>query len=278
MAAFDPHLDSKQERLDQRSLLLRHAIVDGLEGGGRGHLGSSLSLVEILRTLYDHVLRFKPDEPRWEERDRLILSKGHGCLALYALLADKGFFPASELLKFCKSDSFLGGHPEAGKIPGVEASTGALGHGLPIGVGMALGLRLKKSAARVFVVMGDGELNEGSVWEAAMAADKHRLGSLCCIVDYNHLQAYGPPEKVQPLEPLTDKWRSFGFDVREVNGHSVAALRQALSKHVEHPLVVIAHTVKGKGVPFAEGDPAWHHKSNLPPETMARIRDALKEA
>src|SRR5581483_10105678 len=150
------------------SLELRRAVVEALIGGKRGHVGSSLSLIEILRVLYDDVLRYRPSEPRWSERDRCILSKGHGCLALYALLADKGFFPEAELDRVCAADGILGGHPDANKVPGVEASTGALGHGLSIGLGMALHLRLAMSDSRVFVVLGDGECNEGSVWEAAM--------------------------------------------------------------------------------------------------------------
>src|SRR6516165_1093417 len=150
--------------LDERSKFLRRLIVRGLEGGNRGHVGSSLSLVEILRVLYDHVLRYRPAEPRWPDRDRMILSKGHGCLALYVLLADKGFIPLETLDTFCRRDSILGGHPEASKVPGVEASTGALGHGLSVGVGMALAARIEKRDTRVIIVMGDGEFNEGSVW------------------------------------------------------------------------------------------------------------------
>src|SRR5579871_6132950 len=150
--------------LDQRSLHLRSLVVRGLEGGNRGHVGASMSLIEILRVLYDDVMRYDPARPDWPDRDRMILSKGHGCLALYALLADKGFISTEALDTFCRRDSILGGHPEAGKIPGVEASTGALGHGLSVGLGMALAVRAQRRDARVFVVMGDGEINEGSVW------------------------------------------------------------------------------------------------------------------
>ena len=153
--------------LDERSKHLRRLIVRALDGGGRGHIGSSMSLVEIMRVLYDDVLRYRPSEPKWHERDRMILSKGHGCLALYVLLADKGFIPVEALDTFCRRDSILGGHPEAAKIPGVEASTGSLGHGLSFGLGMALAARIERRDTRVFVVMGDGEINEGSVWEAA---------------------------------------------------------------------------------------------------------------
>lgn len=264
--------------LDGRSLALRRMIIDTLVCAGRGHPGPALSLVEILRVLYDDILRVQPENPDWNGRDRLILSKGHGCLALYAVLADKGFFPKDELKRFCRFGSFLSGHPEAGKIPGVEASTGALGHGLPIGVGMALAARLQKRDSRVFVVTGDGELNEGSMWEAAMSASKNRLDALTAIVDYNKLQSYGPLESVQPLEPLADKWRAFGFAVAEVNGHDVAALRNVLSRlplEAGKPSAVIAHTVKGKGVPAAENNPQWHHKNKLTADELASVTAAL---
>ncbi|HZL59492.1 MAG TPA: transketolase [Stellaceae bacterium] len=265
-------------RLDNRSRDLRRLVVRALDGGGRGHIGSSMSLIEILRVLYDDVLRHRPAEPKWQGRDRFILSKGHGCLALYAILADKGYFPAAELADFCTRDSFLGGHPEAGKIPGVEASTGALGHGLSIGIGVALAARIRKTDARVFVAMGDGEIDEGSVWEAAMCAGKHGLSSLTAIVDYNKMQSYGSVSEVQPLEPLGAKWRAFGFDVVEVDGHDVAALRAAFAprRGAAKPLAVICHTVKGKGLPFAENDAAWHHKSKIKPEQVAAMYAALE--
>src|SRR5438552_5559689 len=161
--------------LDARSRHLRRLCVRALRGGGRGHIGSTLSLIEILRVLYDDVLRVDPRNPTWDVRDRCILSKGHGCLALYAVLADRGFFPEAELDRFCRKNGILGGHPEFRKVPGVEASTGSLGHGLSIAVGMALGVRARRQIAKVFVVLGDGELNEGTVWEAAMCASQHRL-------------------------------------------------------------------------------------------------------
>lgn len=276
MSALSSQLSSP---LDERSRALRRLVIDGLAGGGRGHLGSSLSLIEILRVLYDDILRFRPDEPGWEGRDRLILSKGHGCLALYALLADKGYFSADEIKTFCRFSSRLGGHPEAGKIPGVEASTGALGHGLSIGVGMALAARLKRSDAKVVVVMGDGEINEGSVWEAAMSAAKYRLSNLTAVIDYNKLQSFGLVADVLPLEPLADKWRSFGFAVSEVDGHDVAALRHVFSdeaRAADRPTVVICHTVKGRGIPMAENQPSWHHKSKLSADQIASLYAALE--
>ena len=265
--------------LDERSKQLRRLIVRGLAGGGRGHIGSSMSLVEILRVLYDEVLRFRPDVPDWPGRDRMILSKGHGCLALYAILADKGFIPLDTLDSFCRRDSILGGHPEAGKIPGVEASTGALGHGLSIGVGMALAARMQRRDSRVVVVLGDGEIDEGSVWEAAMCAGKHRLSHLTAIVDYNKIQSAGPTREIQDLEPLLDKWRAFNFAAVEVDGHDIAALGdlfRRLPLAEDRPSAIICHTVKGKGIGFAEHDPNWHHKAKVPADMAARLYAALE--
>lgn len=265
--------------LDERSKYLRRLVVRGLVGGQRGHVGSSMSLIEIMRVLYDDILRHRPAEPDWPERDRMILSKGHGCLALYALLADKGYFPIEELDHFCHVDGILGGHPEAGKIPGVEASTGALGHGLSIGVGMALALKAKQRDSRVIVVTGDGEINEGSVWEAAMSAAKHRLANLTIMVDYNKLQSAGPTREIMDLEPLADKWRAFGFEPVEVDGHDVEALRFVLTdlpRDADRPTAVICHTVKGKGIPFAENRADWHHKAKLKPEVLADLHAALE--
>ena len=220
--------DLASPALDERSKALRRTIVKTIETARRGHVGSAFSLVEILRVLYDDILRCDPANPRWAERDRCILSKGHGCLALYAILADKGFFPASELWKFCKPDGILGGHPEYGKVPGVEASTGSLGHGLSIGIGFALHARMSHAPWRVFVVVSDGESNEGSVWEAALCAAKHRLSQLTVLVDYNKQQSYGSTFEVLDLEPFAQKWRAFGSAVTEVDGHEVAALRDVL--------------------------------------------------
>jgi len=264
--------------MDQRSKQLRRSIVDALEGGRRGHLGSSMSMVEILRVLYDSFLQFRPQEPLWVDRDRFILSKGHGCLTLYAILADKGFFPKEELLTFCAPISRMGGHPEFGKLPGVEASTGALGHGLSMAVGMALAAKIRKQTYRVAVVTGDGEVNEGSVWEAAMSAGKHQLSALTVFVDYNKLQSYGPTREVLDLEPLTDKWRSFGFEVEEVDGHDVQVLESLVKRlplNAKKPTAVICHTIKGKGFPFAEGKADWHHKSGLTTKDIQAMYDCL---
>jgi len=266
-------------KLDERSRHLRRSVVRMLEAGRRGHIGSAFSLVEILRVLYDDVLQFDAKRPRWEDRDRCILSKGHGCLALYVVLAEKGYFPESELWKFCKFDSMLGGHPEAGKVPGVEASTGSLGHGLPIGVGMAIAAQVDRKSHRVFVISSDGESNEGSVWEAALCAGKHGLSNLTVLIDYNKQQSYGATNEVLDLEPLADKWRAFNFAVQEVNGHDVEALRSSLKSlplTEGKPSVVICHTVKGKGVPYAESNPHWHHKNKVTDEELAALMEALQ--
>jgi transketolase len=207
------------------------------------------------------------------------LSKGHGCLALYAVLADHGFFSKDELKRHCKSGALLGGHVDA-HVPGVEASTGALGHGLPIGVGAAIAARLRRRSSRVFVVMGDGELGEGSVWEAALAAAKHKLDTLTAIVDYNQLQSYGRVDEVLPLEPLAAKWRAFGFEVREVDGHDVSALRETFATlpfAKGKPNAIIAHTLKGRGISYAELNPAWHHKSSLDAAAIDELRQALEQ-
>jgi transketolase len=265
--------------LDERSKHLRRLVVRTLAGGARGHVGSTLSLIEIMRVLYDDILRYRPREPKWSGRDRMILSKGHGCIAQYVLLADKGFIPLETLDTFCRRDSILGGHPESSKVPGVEASTGALGHGLSIGLGMALAAKIEKRDSRVIVVMGDGEINEGSVWEAAMCAGKHKLANLTAVIDYNKIQSAGPTREIQDLEPLIDKWRAFNFAAIDVDGHDVNALRDAfrsLPLAQDRPSAIICHTVKGKGISFAEHDANWHHKSKIANDVVAKLYAALE--
>ena len=267
-------------KLDKRSKYLRKLVVKSLIGGGRGHMGSAMSLIEILRVLYDEFMHFNPNKPNLQNRDRLILSKGHGCLALYALLADKKFIKKNELDKTSKFDSILGGHPESLKVPGIEASTGALGHGLSIGVGMAIAAKLKKQKHKIYVIVGDGEINEGSIWEAALLAAKHKLNNLKVVVDYNKIQSYGFVDEVLNLEPLKNKWKSFGFDVSEVNGHNVKHLRNNFNKFLKNkkknPSVTICHTIKGKGFYFAENNPKWHHKNSFSKEEILNINNCLK--
>jgi transketolase len=265
--------------LDARSKELRRIIVQTLGAGKRGHVGAAFSVIEILRVLYDDVLRLDPRNPLWPDRDRFILSKGHGCLALYALLADKGFFPKEELSKFCASDGILGGHPEYGKVPGVEASTGSLGHGFSFGVGFALAAKLDGKNHRVFVVLGDGECSEGTIWEAALSACKHKLDNLTILVDYNKQQTYGTIEEVQGLEPFADKWATFGFSVREVNGHDTGELLSVLGSapfEPGRPNAIICHTVKGKGVSFTEKNLAWHHKSKVTDAEVGALMSELE--
>ena len=263
---------------DNRSKELRRLVIDMVDVGKRGHIGPAMSLIEILRVFFDSWLNYDPKNPSWEARDRFILSKGHGCLALYAILADKGFFSKDELKTFCKSDSILGGHPERPHVPGVEASTGALGHGLSIGVGMAIAAKITNKEHKVAVITGDGEINEGAIWEAVMSASKHKLSNLSLWIDSNKLQSYGLTSEVLDLDPLADKFISFGFEVLEVDGHDVSQIRKTTAKiptSLDRPTVVICHTIKGKGLPFAEGNPAWHHKSYLSDEEIADMYKLL---
>lgn len=264
--------------LDKRSRDLRKFILDGYTSARRGHLGSYLSIVEIVRVLYDHILRIDPKNPKWVDRDRFILSKGHGSLGYYAILADRGFFPKEKLKTFVSFDSIFGQHPDHRKIPGVEASTGSLGHGLSIGVGMAAAAKIDKKSWRVVVVISDAESQEGSIWEAALAIKKHNLTNLLVIVDYNHAQSYGSSHEVLDLEPLARKWKSFGFEVQEVDGHNVKVLKRAFTKALKKPKkpqIVICHTVKGKGIPFVENNMDWHHKTKLTDEEIAALYKGL---
>jgi transketolase len=266
---MQPTPKKTEKRLDKRSNDIRKMIVKSMLAAGRGHFASALSIVEIVRVLYDDIMRYDAKNPRWLDRDRFILSKGHGCLALYAVLAEKGFFPVDELWKFCSPDGILGGHPEFGKIPGVEASTGSLGHGLSFGIGMALNARYEKSHHRIFVLIGDGESNEGSIWEGALCASKHKLSNLTVIIDYNKQQSYDSTFKVLDLEPLNDKWRSFGFATVEVDGHDIHELKTVFSSlplDGNKPTAIICHTVKGKGISFVEGNLEWHHKNSVSSE------------
>ncbi|WP_181797509.1 transketolase [Streptomyces sp. WELS2] len=244
----------------EHTLRVRELIVEMCASAGGGHLGGSMSLVEILVTLYRSTLRVDPLAPEAPDRDILVLSKGHGAIGLYAVLAERGFFPEAELATYGQPDSLFSAHPNPA-VPGVETPTGSLGHGLPQGVGFALAARLDNSDRRCFVVLGDGELQEGSVWEAAMAAGSLGLGGLVAVVDRNTLQITGPTEDAVGLEPLADRWRSFGWTVREVDGHDIAALRatfDAIPADADRPTVVIAHTVKGRGLPYIEGQTRSH--------------------
>jgi transketolase len=247
----------------------RQDIIRTIAGAGLGHVGGDLSVIDILTTLYNGVLRISPEQPEWPDRDRLILSKGHCACALYVTLARAGFISRAELESFASPMSLLNGHPARGKVPGVEFSTGPLGHGLPEAVGVALGARLQAARTRVFIVLGDGELQEGSNWEAAMSAAHHGLSNIVATIDRNMLQQGARTEDTSGLEPLAEKWAAFGWTVRDVNGHDHAQLLDAyLAEPGSRPTVIIAHTTKGKGVSFMEGRAEWHHK--VPTEDQAR--------
>ena len=236
---------------------LRKQILEAASRSGEGHVPSAFSILDILWVLYDNVLRIDPSAPFADSRDRFVLSKGHASLGLYAVLAAKGFIAQQELIGFGSLESRLGGHPDFRKLPGVEASTGSLGHGFPIAVGMALGTRINKRDARVFCLIGDGEANEGSVWEAMALAAHHRLDNLCTIIDYNH-----STDRALDLGDIGGKALAFGWAVREIDGHNHAAILGALKMRVDgKPLCIVANTIKGHGVPAMEGDPAWHHRS-----------------
>ncbi len=228
------------------------------------HIGSSLSMAELLAVLYGRVLRFDPARPDWAERDRFILSKGHGCAALYAVLAESGYFPVERLESFYQDGSPLAGHATHKGMPGVEVSTGSLGHGFPLAVGMALAARRDGRAERYWVMVSDGECDEGSTWEAALFAPQHRLDNLTVIVDYNKIQSLGRVAEVIDLEPLADKWRAFNWGVREIDGHdleAVAAAFAAVPFVTGRPSCIVAHTVKGKGVSFMEDRLLWHYRA-----------------
>lgn len=254
--------------LDERSIALRKKIISVMDKSRKGHIKSAFSCMEIVRVLYDSVLKYDPKNPKWEGRDRFIMSKGHGCLAQYAMLAEKGFFPDEELYKFCQDGALLGGHPSH-KVPGIECDTGSLGHGLPIGVGMAL------MGHRVFVLLGDGELGEGSNWEAALCAAKHKLSNLTVLVDYNGQQSYGKCYDVTHVEPLRDKWRGFGFSTWEVDGHSIFDLQIAFAMPNALPNVIICHTIKGKGIDSIVNNFRWHYKDNITDEEIKELYGGL---
>lgn len=243
---------------------------------GSSHLGSSLSMAEILAVLYGGILRVDPAHPTDPARDRLILSKGHACTGLYAALAERGFFPVEWLESFFVDGARLAGHATAGDIPGVEVSTGSLGHGLPIACGMAKAGKVDGADYRAFALLSDGECDEGSTWEAALFAAHHRLDNLAAIVDYNKIQSLGHVAEVLGLEPLAEKWRAFGWSAREVDGHDPAALAEALGAvpfEPGKPSCLVAHTVKGRGVSFMEGELAWHYRTPRGDEFAAALHE-----
>ncbi len=257
---------------------LRLDILDMTTRAGSGHPSSSFSSVEIVTALYfGGILRYRPAEPHWPERDRFIMSKGHAAPLLYAALARAGYFPRDELLRLREVGSPVQGHPILDCMPGVEATTGSLGQGLSLGLGHVLGGRLNGLSYRVYVLLGDGECEAGQIWEGAMAAAHFKAGSLIAILDYNKYQETGPISREMALEPLVDKWRGFGWRVAEVDGHDIRALVEqlrALQADSAQPSILIAHTVKGKGVSFVEADFTFHGRA-LTPEQAARAREEI---
>jgi transketolase len=250
---------------------LREKVIRISAKAQEGHIASALSILDLLWVLYDKVLRIDPLNFSLPNRDRFILSKGHAAIGLYVVLAQKGFFPASELENFGKYDSFLGGHPDKNKIHGVEASTGSLGHGFPMAVGMALGLKIKKYDAHVFVIIGDGEANEGAIWESALLASHHQLTNLCCIVDYNH-----STDRALQIGDMAQKFKSFGWETCLIDGHNHEEILSALHKSGnEKPFAIIAKTIKGYGCAKMENNPEWHHKFPRP-EELPSLLESLR--
>jgi transketolase len=270
-------------RLETIARECRVQIIRMLTHAGSGHPGGSLSVIDLLTTLYFGRLRHDPKRPDWPDRDRVVLSKGHAVPALYTVMAKSGYFPESRLVTLRKLGSPLQGHPDRTALPGIEAATGSLGQGLSVSLGMALGLRLGGSAARVYCILGDGEIQEGQVWEAAMSAPKlgrpdHPLDNLCVILDYNKIQLDNFVAKIMDLEPVVAKWQAFGWPVLEIDGHDVDQIGKALDAAEATrgtPTFIVAHTVKGKGVSFMENDPEWHGKAPKPAEAIRAIREIL---
>ncbi len=266
----------KIKLLERKACEIRQEVLKTICAAGTGHSGGSLSVVDMLTVLYFHVLKLDPSNPLWEGRDRFVLSKGHACPAWYTTLAEKGFFPRKELSQLRHIDSLLQGHPEYG-IPGVEAPSGSLGQGISAAVGMAIGFRYQQKPNRVYVIIGDGESQEGQVWEAAMAAGFHKLDNLTAFTDYNKLQGDGPVKNIMDLEPLADKWRAFNWEVMEIDGNDIAEIIKAVEWALEvkgKPQMIISHTVKGKGVSYMENVPFWH---GTKPPTEDELCQALQE-
>jgi transketolase len=264
------------QRLEEMARQLRIDSLQMIYRRQAGHPGGALSAAEIMTALFFHKLRLDPNRPDWPERDRFILSKGHASAILYAALARRGFFPLSDLQNWGQLDCHLQGHPDRLKTPGVEMTTGILGHGIAIGCGLALAARLNQARYQVYVLLGDGECQGGVVWEGALAAAKFHLANLTAILDYNDVQLDGPVHEILPLEPLAEKWRAYNWNVIEINGHDVRQVLEALDLAGEThsgPSIIIAHTTKGKGVSFMENRAQWHGQA----PTEAQLEQALLE-
>ena len=273
------HSTELVRELEKKAITVRQEIVKMTSNAGSGHLGGSLSCVDILVVLYFHHLKHNSQNPSWSERDRFVLSKGHAAPAFYATLALSGYFPKEELSTFRKTNSRLQGHPDNRKTPGVEVSTGSLGQGLSVAIGMASGLKLAGKNNHVYALVGDGELNEGEIWEAAMFANHYKVVNITALVDRNHGQNDGREEDVMSMEPLAAKWTAFGWNVFGIDGHNIKDLLDVLDKSMENrkkPIVIIAETVKGKGISLVEGNNDYHAKC-LPKELAAQAVAELEK-
>jgi transketolase len=269
-------LKCKTEELIEISKNIRKSVVSTINKCGDGHPAPALSVADIFTVLYFDTLNINPKDPEWEDRDRLILSKGHAYTALYAVLAERGYFSKDILCTLRSINSVLQGHPDMKKTPGVDFTSGSLGHGLSAGVGMALGAKIDNKPFNVYVIIGDGESQEGLIWEGAMAAGNYGLDNLICILDYNKNQQGGKVKDIMDLEPVKEKWESFKWHVQEINGHDVESLKQTFDnfKSIKgKPKFVIANTIKGKGISFIENNNAWHKR--IP--TEEELEKALKE-
>lgn len=267
------------EQLKKIANKIRRLSLSLINRAEMGHPGGALSQTDILTALYFNILNVKPENPHWEERDRFVYSKGHTCASLYVTLAIRGFFQLKDLENMGELDSHLQSHPDKNKTPGVENSSGSLGQGLSLAVGMALAARLKKRNYIIYALLGDGECDEGQVWEAAMSASHYKLNNLILMIDHNKLQAKGPCKEIMNIEPLSDKWKAFGWDVWEMDGHNFEDIITVINKaktngrQTGNPNAIITHTIKGKGVSFMENVCKWH---NLPPDDQ-ELKAALQE-
>lgn len=273
-----PISNDEIKALENKSHELRNLCVDTVVWAGSGHIGGALSAMDIMTILYYKYMKVDPKNPQWEDRDRFILSKGHVGVGFAPVLADKGYFSKEILREYNHTGSKLGVHLDSLKVPGVDASTGSLGHGMPIALGTALAARLKKKSYTTYCLLGDGECNEGSIWEAAMAASHYKVTNMITIVDRNRCMIDGPTEDIMKLEPFVDKWRAFGFIVKEVDGHSFKELSEAIEyalKEDEAPVVIIANTIKGCGIDFMEDNYKWHY-GGLDSVKVKQSRESLQ--
>ena len=262
--------------LMEKAKEIRRTIIQSITNAKSGHIGGSLSSTDILVYLYHHHIRIDHKNPNWEDRDRVVLSKGHACPALYAILADKGFFDKKELQNLRKLGSILQGHPDMTKVPGIDASTGSLGQGISIANGMAIAAKLDKKDYHIFTIIGDGECQEGQIWEAAMSAAHYKLDNLTVFLDRNHLQIDGTTEQIMNIEPIVEKWKSFGWHVIGIDGHDFVEIDKAVKEsNTGKPKIIVCHTIKGKGISFLENKVEFHGKP-LTPEQCSKALEELK--